>query len=92
MNYGVYALDLQIAQSPERGRLIPTGRDSSIEQCVSNPFGRLHRFDLALAQHGRCAGGMRLFPEKSPGTVLVREGLRAERRIVLGQSAIRVVG
>ena len=63
----------EVGLEPTTTRLIPTGRDSTIDQCFSNPAGGFHPLDLAFALHRSRAGRMRLRPEHRPGAVFTRE-------------------
>jgi hypothetical protein len=58
---------------PATSRLIPTSRDSTIEQIVSNPPGRFHFLDLPLALHGGGASRILLGPNELPRTVFPGE-------------------
>ena len=58
---------------PATRRLIPTGRDSIIDQLISNPLGRFHAFDLPLPKHRRSSGRVLLAPDQFPGTIFARE-------------------
>ena len=65
---------------PVTRRLIPTRRDSTIEQLFSNPLGRFHPFDLALSGHGQGARWVRLAPDQLPGAIFA--GKFAENLVI----------
>ena len=58
---------------PVTRRLIPTRRDSTIEQMFANPFGGFHGFDLALSSHRRSSRGMFFGPNQNPWAVFTCE-------------------
>src|SRR5438045_1427175 len=58
---------------PVTRRLIPTRRDSAIEQVFSNPTGRFHTLDLPLSFHRDGACAVFFTPNQLPGTVLTCE-------------------
>jgi len=58
---------------PTTSRLIPTCRDSTIEQMFPDPAGRLHGFYLPFAVHRSASSGMRFAPNQSPGAVFACE-------------------
>src|SRR5438876_364971 len=55
---------------PATLRLIPTGRDSTLQQTFPNPCRRFHRFNLSFARHCRSACPMLLAPHQFPWAFL----------------------
>src|SRR5437773_1990734 len=51
-------------------RLIPTGRDSTLQQTFPNPCRRFHRFNLSFARHCRSACPILLSLHQFPWPVL----------------------
>src|SRR5438309_2304202 len=63
----------EVGLEPTTTRLIPTRRDSTIEQGFSYPLGRLHSLNLPLPQHGGAPSRMLFCPDHSPRSILARE-------------------
>ena len=63
----------EVGLEPTTSRLIPTRRDSIIEQMFPDPSRRFHCFNLAFPCHGGGAGGVFLAPNQFPGTVFAGE-------------------
>jgi hypothetical protein len=73
----------EVGLEPTTSRLIPTSRDSTIEQNLANPSCRLHSLDLTLPCHRRRSCGVFFAPDQIPWTVLAREfTIRLVRAIV----------
>ena len=58
---------------PVTRRLIPTGRDSTIEQLLPDPPSRFHRLYLALTIYRCTSGWVWLAPHQFPRTVFAGE-------------------
>ena len=58
---------------PVTRRLIPTCRDSTIEQLLAYPTGGFHAFDLPFAGQGQRSRGVFLTPDQFPRTILAGE-------------------
>jgi len=63
----------EVGLEPTTTRLIPTRRDSTIEQLLSNPACGFHGFDLPLSSHGGGSRRMLLAPDHFPGPILPRK-------------------
>src|SRR2546427_538365 len=78
---------------PATRRLIPTGRDSTLQQTFPNPCRRFHRFNLSFARHCRSACPMLLAPHQFPWAVLpCKFAHHAVLAVVRIDACIQIIG
>ena len=87
----VPAITRQVGLEPTTSRLIPTGRDSTIEQNLADPFGGFSCFDLFLAEDGGAASVVWFGPDQVPGAMSVSEGDVADGAVVIGETTLEIV-
>ena len=73
----------QVGLEPTTSRLIPTRRDSSIEQIVADPLGGFHFLDSTFSKDGGGSGGMGFRPGQRPRPVFVCERLRPDAGVIM---------
>ena len=85
-------LEAEVGIEPATHRLIPTRRDSTIEQDFSNPASGLHPLDQTLSKHRRSSRWMRFTPHQLPRAVLAREfAVELVQSVVRAKPTLEVV-
>src|SRR4051812_2330234 len=81
----------KVGQGNTTDRLIPTCRDSTIEEVFADPSGRFHIFNLPLALHCGRSGGVSLCPNQGPWTVLSRVTTTDPVGLIMALESIRQI-
>src|SRR5438093_1027303 len=73
--------------------LIPTCRDSTIEQHLANPFSGFHPLDLFFAGGRRATGSLLLAPHQSPRPIFSRELSKHAIASIVGEHpCLQIIG
>jgi hypothetical protein len=82
----------RVGFEPTTRRLIPTRRDSTVEQVLANPTRRFHTLDLSFACHCGATGRVWLGPNEAPRAILVCERkVTSDGVVVFRETANRIV-
>src|SRR5437867_4330185 len=92
-------MEERMSVAPETGlepvtrRLIPTCRDSTIEQHLANPFSGFHPLDLFFAGGRRATGSLLLAPLQSPRPIFSRELSKHAIASIVGEHpCLQIIG
>src|SRR5439155_522381 len=78
---------------PVTRRLIPTCRNSTIQQHPANPFSGFHPLDLFFARGRRATGSLLLAPHQSPRPIFSRELSKHAIASIVGEHpCLQIIG